>query len=936
MLLAKKYLLLLSLFIALTATDIYALKKRYVKEKNIDAIVTKHVEKDIIEIKFNEGSKVKLRNGQFISERNIDLSGINELFFDKKDIEIRRMFDSVSEEKLAEDKRNGELKSGNELADLNLWYVCRVTRENAQLKLLKDLLTNDLVETAYFTPIPAQNKVETSQIISSKEDTPDFSDMQSYLDAAPTGVGARLSWTLPGGNGENVKWIDVETGWYWDHEDLPDPFYSFGAQMSYNKEHGTGVLGIVSGVDNGFGVKGIASAAPAGWSSVVGENYPVCAQGFYGAYNGLDEGDVFLIELHWPGPNASGTGQQGYILMEYWQSNFDAIQTATANGVHCIEPAGNGEEDLDDPIYENLFNREFRDSGAIVVGAGNPNNSYIPSWFTNYGSIVDLFGWGSSIVSTGYGDLFGSPDTLRQYTQNYGGTSGASPICTGALMCVQSINKEFGYELIPPVEMRFVLNVTGTSQNPNFLTDHLIGKMPNIYKALKIVIGTGMVQGIITDSESGEILEDVLIELKYPHTITESDTTNIDGYYSFESCLPIEYELTISKDGYSSLDTAITILVDNVIDLNLSLTPFTNLLNQPESVEYYEEENIYLVSNWGSGEIISIDENFEHQYFNTELTSVAGIKIYNDKLFCADRTGLGIIDLETKSLDMVINIEGDSLLNDFVFYENYIYVSDYWDPKIYKIDMNDNYSYEIIVEEDNFVPNGMLLDEENNRILICSRNNNGTNARISALDLSTEEISTIITTPYFALDGIAKDSEGNIYISSWSMGSSSVHGVFKYDSDFQNTPGIISNDNQGPADIFINQNNNTLAIPNLSSNTVDFISLEVGIEDDNYELSIMNYELKQNYPNPFNPLTRINYELRITNYGLAEIMVLNSIGQEIWSTTVGAKSLSPAISATNNNGSIEFDGSKFNSGVYYYSLVIDGKKMDTKAMLLIK
>ena len=39
----------------------------------------------------------------------------------------------------------------------------------------------------------------------------------------------------------------------------------------------------------------------------------------------------------------------------------------------------------------------------------------------------------------------------------------------------------------------------------------------------------------------------------------------------------------------------------------------------------------------------------------------------------------------------------------------------------------------------------------------------------------------------------------------------------------------------------------------------------VGINDDNYELSIINYQLKQNYPNPFNPVTKINYELRITN-----------------------------------------------------------------------
>ena len=106
--------------------------------------------------------------------------------------------------------------------------------------------------------------------------------------------------------------------------------------------------------------------------------------------------------------------------------------------------------------------------------------------------------------------------------------------------------------------------------------------------------------------------------------------------------------------------------------------------------------------------------------------------------------------------------------------------------------------------------------------------------------------------------------------------------------------------------------------------------------ENNYELSIMNYELKQNYPNPFNPVTKINYELRISNYELAEIVVYNSVGQNVWSSIVGAKNLSPGTSATPTHGSIQFDGTNLNSGIYYYSLVIDGKKMDTKSMILVK
>ena len=111
---------------------------------------------------------------------------------------------------------------------------------------------------------------------------------------------------------------------------------------------------------------------------------------------------------------------------------------------------------------------------------------------------------------------------------------------------------------------------------------------------------------------------------------------------------------------------------------------------------------------------------------------------------------------------------------------------------------------------------------------------------------------------------------------------------------------------------------------------------EVDIEEENYELRITNYELKQNYPNPFNPITRINYELGgtlatsgLTNYESAEIVVHNSLGQQVWSLPVTHYG-SPVT------GSVFFDGSKFESGLYYYSLIVDGKKLDTKSMVLIK
>ena len=50
--------------------------------------------------------------------------------------------------------------------------------------------------------------------------------------------------------------------------------------------------------------------------------------------------------------------------------------------------------------------------------------------FSNYGSRVDLSGWGFDVVTTGYGDLQ-SGHRDEWYTEIFGGTSGATPIVAG-------------------------------------------------------------------------------------------------------------------------------------------------------------------------------------------------------------------------------------------------------------------------------------------------------------------------------------------------------------------------------------------------------------------------------------------------------------------------------------------------------------------------
>ena len=83
--------------------------------------------------------------------------------------------------------------------------------------------------------------------------------------------------------------------------------------------------------------------------------------------------------------------------------------------------------------------------------------------------------------------------------------------------------------------------------------------------------------------------------------------------------------------------------------------------------------------------------------------------------------------------------------------------------------------------------------------------------------------------------------------------------------------------------------------------------------------------LYQNYPNPFNPVTQIKFSLdKVSN---VRLNVYNITGQIVYQTAAGLLGA--------GFHTVEFDGSKLNSGIYYYTLEAEGKSF-TKKMILMK
>lgn len=98
-------------------------------------------------------------------------------------------------------------------------------------------------------------------------------------------------------------------------------------------------------------------------------------------------------------------------------------------------------------------------------------------------------------------------------------------------------------------------------------------------------------------------------------------------------------------------------------------------------------------------------------------------------------------------------------------------------------------------------------------------------------------------------------------------------------------------------------------------------------EGNNQDMNIPDTAMQnQNYPNPFNPATTIKYAL--PEAADVKIKIFNAKGAEVATQVNGSKKA--------GYHSVQFNGSKCTSGLYFYSLEANGRKIGMKKMMLIK
>ena len=331
---------------------------------------------------------LQARDTGVISAAGQDTGGLNRLLSDHG-ARMRPLFGDT-EERLRARKMAQPQAEGAEMPDLHLFYSVSAPDEELD-ELASNFASLPGVAGAYVTPAPQPAGIMAEDVymeedinrmasaaIEAPPVTQDFTARQGYLDAAPGGIDARYAWTVPGGRGAGVQIIDCEGAWRFTHEDLVANQGGVIRTQTTDlgwRNHGTAVMGEISGDLNAFGVTGICPDAYVRGCSIFDTGGLPAA--IVAAADRLRPGDIILIEVQYGHPS------KGYTSIEWWPADFAAIRYAVSRGVIVVEAAGNGNNDLDDPVYntalagfpsdwKNPFNRSLRDSGAVLVGAGAP------------------------------------------------------------------------------------------------------------------------------------------------------------------------------------------------------------------------------------------------------------------------------------------------------------------------------------------------------------------------------------------------------------------------------------------------------------------------------------------------------------------------------------------------------------------------------------
>lgn len=309
-----------------------------------------------------------------------------------------------------------------------------------------------------------------------------------------------------------------------------------------------------------------------------------------------------------------------------------------------------------------------------------------------------------------------------------------------------------------------------------------------------------------------------------------------------------------------------------------------------ESVEFDFANNRYLVSNTSTKKIIARAANGTLSNFATLSIAPYGIEIVGDTLYCCTSTSITAINLNTGTqiFNQVI-ATGNVFLNGITHDPaGNLYLTGFSNNKVYRFNTATRQS-NVFVNSTVSQPNGIIYDAYDGitpRLVMVSW---GPSAAIKAINLADSTMTTLVTTTFSSIDGIAKGKNGQFYISCW--GNNSIQ---RFDSTFANSPtAMVTSGITSPADIYYNQVTDTLAVP-FGSNVNFYFFGSLTAQNTLSANSSIHI-----FPNPCNGIINISSDRELNDETCAKIYEL-ATGKLIYSATLGNLSFNNSINLSNH------------------------------------
>ncbi len=243
-------------------------------------------------------------------------------------------------------------------------------------------------------------------------------------------------------------------------------------------------------------------------------------------------------------------------------------------------------------------------------------------------------------------------------------------------------------------------------------------------------------------------------------------------------------------------------------------------LNAPESLDYDAVGARYLISNRGAGQILARSSTGVLTVFSDDPASPAGLEIVDGIVYVAD--GGLVRGYRLSDAVRVVNytVSGASFLNGMVSDgAGRLWVSDFSGQRLHQLDISDigNVSHTTPIASTGFTPNGLWWDGAQQRLLIVSW---GANARVLGWQPGQTSASLIVQTTFSNFDGIVRDCDGAVYVSSWGAAA-----ILRTPAPLsaQSTFSIFAPGQSNPADLAYAPGLGEVAVPNAGNSTLSFL-----------------------------------------------------------------------------------------------------------------